>query len=575
MLIATYLELSNVGPFLGREVITLEPECTVVTGPNDVGKSWILKAFEHFVLGTPLQELDVNLQYLKTDSSNWDTDRNISITVGFHTDGENLIELNAKGSSIHFGKGREEQFKVEYFAAPGVNAYQLEFGGARHVLTGRNPLIELVRLNPSAELNDVLSIGYDDEVSSLTQQLLDYVFGESGRFQVILRSLKHHHVRSSRIEAANRQLERLFNEIFPTFKQRLRFVEISSNAFRLDVTEGEDSTPLIYRSAGLKKFLSYRLQVHFSTNSVRPLRMVLSDEPELSLHADAQHYLRASFEQMCRSGRMQMMYVTHSPSMLNRLRPSTVRVVRRENKRHQIGLNLAHSRVEHHRPGDNFTLVRNCLGLSAADSLLYGPIVVVVEGDTELLCLDRILPILAKTPEELAALEMTVFMDGQGAPNLVHWCHRVETFGDTVIAFVDGDKCKDIERECRKHAYSFPVVFLDDGEEFEDLISREYYFQCLKRVCEKELTQEAFETWSAEQPAWFHRKVFTKRIDDWMGDTLPDLRFSKQSVMKEAVRSDPNLEKWKMDPLRLLLAEILKAARVKLLLPCFDDEQIT
>jgi len=568
VLIATHLELSNVGPFLGREIVELGRGCTVVTGANDVGKTWLLRAFEHFVLGKPVQELDVNLQYLKTDSPDWKTDRGISIAVQFiYENDEKDLVLNIDGTKFRLMKGKHERFRVEYFAAPGVNKHQVEIGDTRHVIAGRSPVVELVTVSLTEHLADGLMIGYVDDISDLSQRLLDYAFGETGRFQKIVDSLKYQHVRASRIHAANSRLNDLFERVLPTFRQRLKFVEISPEAFRLDIQEGnDDSTPLLYRSAGFKKLLSFRLQVYFSGTGKRPLRLALCDEPELSLHAAAQHHLRAAFEEMCKTTPMQMVYVTHSPSMINRLNPSTVRVVRREQTRHEIGLELAHSRVDKYSPGDNFLSVRTSLGLSAADSLLYGPIVVVVEGDTELICLERILRSIAVTDREVAALSLTVMMDGKGAPNLLQWCHRVESFGETAIAFADGDKRTDIEREYRKNNYQFAMILLDDGREFEDLVSPHYYFECLSLTCQTELKIEDFKEWGLKQAEWFQRKAFSKRIEDWLIAEREDLRYSKQLVMETAVLRDPEFEQWDLEPIRRLLSQIVRVAVSKSLL---------
>lgn len=568
MLIATHLELTNIGPFLGSQIVELDRECTVITGPNDVGKTWILRAFEHFVLGKPVQELEVNLQYLKTDSPDWKTDSAISIAVQFLYDNEEEdLVLDIDGRKFRLTKGKRERFRVVYFAAPGLNKHQVEMGDVRHVVAGRSPVVELVPLKAAELLDDGLEIGHGDGISILSQRLLDYAFGEKGRFQKILESLKLQHVRTSRIDAANSRLNDLFQEALPTFKQRLKFVEISPTAFRLDIQEGkDDSTPLMYRSIGFKKLLSFRRQVYFSQTVNRPLRVVLCDEPESSLHPAAQHHLRAAFEQLCKGSPLQMIYVTHSPSMINRLNPASVRVVRREQTRHEIGLELSRSQVDKYLPGDNFLSVRTSLGLSAADSLLYAPIVVVVEGDTELVCLERLLRLVAVSAEEIAALSLTVLMDGKGAPNLLQWCHRVESFGDTAIAFADGDKRIDIERECRKNDYRFAVVLINDGREFEDLVNPRYYFECLSVTCETELKIEDFEEWESHQPEWFQRKAFSKKLEDWVKAERSDVRYTKQMVMENAVLRDGELLHWDVEPIKRLLAAIVRAAVSKCLL---------
>ena len=113
---------------------------------------------------------------------------------------------------------------------------------------------------------------------------------------------------------------------------------------------------------------------------------ILYDEPETSLHADSQHMLRRILEELGRDPMIQVIYVTHSPSMINTMRPGAIRLISRVESDGKATSIIENAAFDH-----NYIGVRSSLGITPADSLLYAPITVVVEGPTEVRCLPLVL----------------------------------------------------------------------------------------------------------------------------------------------------------------------------------------
>jgi hypothetical protein len=219
--------------------------------------------------------------------------------------------------------------------------------------------------------------------------------------------------------------------------------------------------------------------------------------------------------------------------MINVMRSDSIRLLSRTSQEGRA------STVIDNRPfKDNYYQVRASLGLTPADSLLYAPVTVVVEGDTEVLALPALLLKLAEAGVQgfervRHLLEQVHFLDGIG-DNFAHMCKLARSQKAKPVVFLDGDK--------RRHLPQFnipddvPKVLLDEGKEFEELVPHEIYFQAVAELVGDEtgqVTKEGFANWL--EGANLHPKmVFTKRVDRWMGELgLPEP--NKGKVMQLAV----------------------------------------
>jgi hypothetical protein len=269
--------------------------------------------------------------------------------------------------------------------------------------------------------------------------------------------------------------------------------------------------------------------------------IILLDEPETSLHADAQHQLRRVFEALAEQPNIQVVYATHSPSMLNSRFPNRIRVLYRTTEQDR-----AISKSAKVSFGENFQQVRASWGITPSDSLLYGAVTVLVEGSTEVRCLGTILTKLSNSGtagfEAVAAdLESCAFVCGWG-DNIINYCRIAQSQGAQPIAFLDGDKAE-LAEKMRALRPPVPVVMLGDRTEFEDLVPAERYILAVAAefdglgIDSSGITFAAFETWKAISPIRT-RLMFSKLVERWTED-VASRSFNKHAVMERAIEMTP------------------------------------
>jgi hypothetical protein len=295
------------------------------------------------------------------------------------------------------------------------------------------------------------------------------------------------------------------------------------------------------RGTGVRRLLSLMGLLLQQVNPEEQTVLLL-DEPETSLHADAQHQLRRTLEGLGSNPRVQVVYATHSPAMVNPAYPDRVRVFCR-----QTSGEIGTSKVENLSHGENFQQVRVSLGLTPSDSLLYGLVTVIVEGDTEVRCIG---PLLRKLDRDgidgfqgmSQLLESSHFVCGWGS-SIHYYCKLARDQNGRPIAFLDGDKRRE-GGALRQDG--IPTIELPKGTEFEEIVPKSLYIRALAEEAgaldldAAELTIDAYNEWLAASslPA---SMFFSKRVDAWVQSVL-GRGLSKHAVMERAIALTPSAE---------------------------------
>ncbi len=248
---------------------------------------------------------------------------------------------------------------------------------------------------------------------------------------------------------------------------------------------------------------------------------------------------------MTADGKAQVIYATHSPSMINPMRGGQIRVLHRtmsQNKK------FATTRLMPAPDEANFLAVRTSLGISAGDSLLYAPVTIITEGVTEVRCLPAVIARLnsAGLLGEIDAdklLGLSTFLDGNG-DSYEYLCRLAKAHGAKVILFLDGDKRRQVQKMdiAGKHP-DVPVVFITGTKEFEQIVPETKYLQALAEEAEVNLGDDPSQelaTWTAAQ-AYRSKVAFSKRVDQWFDERHTiDFFLSKKLIMERAIRlTDP------------------------------------
>ena len=291
-------------------------------------------------------------------------------------------------------------------------------------------------------------------------------------------------------------------------------------------------TPIGSRGAGIRRILGLMGELMFE-RSPNEFTYVLLDEPETSLHADAQHALRRLLENLAKDATIQVIYATHSPSMINTMHPASIRVFSRT-----MADDRAMSVITNNAFDNNYLRVRSSLGLTPSDSLLYAPVTVIVEGSTEVECLPILLERLKETsPKGFENLDEVLshahFLDGQG-DSYEYLCRLAKSQGARPVILVDGDKVKSLKSVVEKHS-DVVGIHLDAGTEFEDVVPAGIYIQAVAAVLQVqtgEVSLAGFERWAVGQP----RKLpFSKMVERWLQDDFDGKALHKPTVMRAAI----------------------------------------
>lgn len=521
------------GPFATPAELEIEPAVTVITGPNDTGKSSILRLIEIIFTKSPIDETNVNLDSLYEMGNSWEKDTSVQVTAVFTLE----TTWNQYFSGIALSPGDEVQVTV--FLAPSFDKSQVSikvFRDGNEKVSSSSVTVSYPQIIKLPNENAIRASIKLSSLNELEAKVIAAAFGDNASQKL---SALSEPLLQREIEMGNKRLNKTIRPLFPhsmPFELRLRKLSNDSLRFSLNIVDSHESdTLLTYRGTGAQKIVN----LVASLLNIRPQNdlhtCIIFDEPETSLHADAQHFLRSVLEELAENPYIQVIYITHSPSMVNSLRPESLRLLTRT----KID-GKPTSQIDNRPIKENYLPVRSSLGLTPSDSLLYAPIAFIVEGLTEILCIPILLKKFGQESVEgfdkvSLILSNCHFIDGQG-DSFEYWCRLAKSQGSKPIIFVDGDKIRRVRQEKLEEKHpDVPVIVLDEGSEFEEIVDRDVYFQALALVIKKEVSAEAFEQWIRNNNVP-EQMMFSKKIDRWLQDTTPEVIYSKVEVMREAVK---------------------------------------
>jgi ABC-type lipoprotein export system ATPase subunit len=531
------------GPFTRSTVLEIDRRVTVITGPNDVGKSSLLSLLSRLDAfdGQPnASETDVNLDAAReSDRGYGHTEAGCVARFELDSSSEDFFYRYA-GDAPPLEAG--DQLTVQYIFASGR-------GGATVVGWARSgkqlPHAAKLRGNNTRKergVKSVFPLSYEPLSSSIdlrspgaAYHLLAAGYPPQRNYFETLNALSAE-ARHDAADSAGEALTRELAAIMPAAAGvRIRLGLTESNdgevqRVRVNVADRHGvRVPLNLRGTGLQRLVSLFVAVRAAVYG--GWRLLLLDEPEAGLHADAQHQLRRFLEDLAEREDTQVIYATHSGPMINSLRAESVRVLGREKNDQTATVTI--TGLE----GD-FQPVRASWGMTAADSLQFGLVTVVVEGSTEASTLGRVLERLTRIREDAEdlrrALAVCTLVDG-GGDSFHVWARAAMAQGSQPIVLLDGDKAGKAVDSFRKANPTVPVVLLPMGTEFEDIVPRSRYMEALASVFQIEgCTEETFDDWLTTS-GWNDKSpMFSKQVAAWLLDKWQH-RLRKRDVMRRAV----------------------------------------
>lgn len=242
-----------------------------------------------------------------------------------------------------------------------------------------------------------------------------------------------------------------------------------------------DKTGYVYtfreRSSGLRYFLSYYIQAKALELSLKEKNaIILMDEPDSYLSIIGQRSLMAVFESLVGFAgdqrRVQLLYTTHSPFLINRNYPRRIRLVRKGDGEEGSQF-IDQARVRRYEP------VRSALGVDCAQTLFMGSANLLLEGPTDQFLIAELVRAFSRPDKihDLLDLNVITLVSAESAPDVERviraskWAD--ESFPATVVLFDNDDEGRKQKRRITGKANSGKER-KDNGGSCKELIEEQF-----------------------------------------------------------------------------------------------------
>ncbi|MDZ3833359.1 MAG: AAA family ATPase [Sphingopyxis sp.] len=247
------------------------------------------------------------------------------------------------------------------------------------------------------------------------------------------------------LEAVNQQLESKLNFRRYWVQDRDFSLKVATRDRELVFVIG-DRTGTVYtfseRSSGLRYFLSYLIQTQIHRPSSGRESILLMDEPDTFLSAEAQQDLMRVFRDLAEpeSGDpIQVLYVTHSPFLLDKNHSERIRVLEK-------GSGFDGTRVVPSVSRNHYEPLRSAFGAFVGESAFVGSVNLLVEGAADQIILAGAANLIRlNNPgilDETLDLNRMVIVPSGSAQEVGYTVFRIRGQGadkPPVVALLDGD----------------------------------------------------------------------------------------------------------------------------------------
>lgn len=249
------------------------------------------------------------------------------------------------------------------------------------------------------------------------------------------------------LEAANQQLDRKLNFRRYWVQDRDFSLKVATRDREL-VFVISDRTGTVYtfseRSSGLRYFLSYLIQTQIHRPASGRESILLMDEPDTYLSAEAQQDLMRVFRDLAEpeaeADPIQVVYVTHSPFLLDKNHSERIRVLEK-------GSGFDGTRVVPSVSRNHYEPLRSAFGAFVGESAFVGSVNLLVEGAADQIILAGAANLTRqKFPgvlDDTLDLNRMVIVPSGSAQEIGYTVFRIRGQGadkPPVVALLDGDE---------------------------------------------------------------------------------------------------------------------------------------
>jgi len=355
--------LINAYKSIRKLTLPLDDKITVLIGPNESGKTNILKAIEGFKPELSLHK-EMTCQY-----------------SDFYLE-EKSPQISLELTNI----SREEKTKLVrmYDGFRGLDSFTLKREGTRlsdYKIQTNDKILAIGNVKPLLEL--LPKIIYFHTIPVIKDRIdMETLFKKGEESQTERNLLKVGGIEDASIifqdsthgrratEEASKEITRKMRQTWrqePSLEIKLR---VNGKVLHIDFSDATTvyDTPKS-RSMGFLWYLSFYINFLATTNEAKTNEyLFLLDEPGLHLHPAGQKDLTTLLEDL--SQKNQLIYTTHSPFMINRKNPNRVRLVTKD----QRG-----TTVDSEAYRENWRPLRQSIGLTVGDLFFFNDKGIVVE----------------------------------------------------------------------------------------------------------------------------------------------------------------------------------------------------
>ena len=178
---------------------------------------------------------------------------------------------------------------------------------------------------------------------------------------------------------------------------------------------------------------------------------------------------------------------------------------------------------------------------------MYGSATVIVEGATEVRCLEPILKKLGSTNDERfsdieSLMDGCLFVSGEGN-NIPKYCKIAIAQNANPVVLLDGDKAA-LAQRIKDANQDVSIVLFDQGKEFEDIVPLEFYLAAISNelssnaiMYEDEINVDNFSAW-LEKSDIPRQMMISKKVEKWIRE-LCGGAYCKHVVMESAIELTP------------------------------------
>ena len=283
-------------------------------------------------------------------------------------------------------------------------------------------------------------------------------------------------------------------------------IDISGQKFIIQIADdslntGESKTEIqrefirpSSRSEGFRWFFSFYTNLTAETSDGEENKLLLLDDPAVSLHPEGKKNWLDSIEQMADDA--QFVYSSHSPFLIKKEHPERIRLVEDKPKK---GTKITSQWAE----GDSMALkpLRSALGIGLGDSPFASKRQLLVEGVTDYYIITAVNNYLKSIDMDFIDSGEVSIMPTNGAPNMPDAAKWVASEDFAYAILLDNDRegkdAKDtiIEQHPEVDPDKIIMLELDDGRnqfhiEIEDLFSTQFYIESVNKAYSKEFPDE-------------------------------------------------------------------------------------